>query len=163
MLLRKKRETLFPGRLCVERNGLTAKTRKFIVATGFSSNHNLGVFNNNVDAVERAFTERYFLCKDGEGFRPAFNVSDQAFREENLVQFRGLVMENMPRLPVMSREQTVSSFRGSKQKTYQQALVSLSKDELSEVDAILSSFGKFEKWILVRLRGLLILVLPGTT
>nr|QKN88911.1 MAG: hypothetical protein 1 [Riboviria sp.] len=115
------------------------------MTTGIGPDHNLGVYNNNVDTIERAFTERYFLCKDGEGFRPAFQVSNQAYRSTELVTFRDEVMRHMPHLPVLSLDQVVESYHGPKRRVYEEARNSLYQTSLSARDAKLSSFVKFEK------------------
>lgn len=133
------------GKLSVRRNGLLAKPRQFVMTTGLGPEHNLGVYNNNVDTVERAFTERYFLCADGEGFRPAFKVSTQAYKSPELVAFREQVMGHMPRLPVLSLDQVVESYHGPKRRVYQEARDSLYTDGLTVRDSKLSSFVKFEK------------------
>lgn len=133
------------GSLCVRRNGQSCKTREFTVLTGFGPDHNLGVYNNSVDTIERAFAERSFLCKDGEGFRPAFDVRPSSFRTPELSAFRNAVMQHMPRLPVLTSQQVVDAYHGPKRRVYQAALYSLEKDELAEVDSHLSAFVKFEK------------------
>lgn len=133
------------GSLCVRRNGQSCKTREFTVITGFGPDHNLGVYNNSVDTIERAFAERYFLCKDGEGFRPAFEVGPSSYRTPEFSAFREAVMAHMPRLPVLTSQQVVDSYRGPKRRVYQQALYSLEQEALTEVDSHLSAFVKFEK------------------
>jgi len=129
----------------VIRNGQTAKTRQFMITTGLGPDHNLGVYNNDVNTIERAFTERYFLCRDGEGFRPAFEVSIQAYRTAELVEFRRLVMSYMPHLPVLSLDEVVQAYRGPKRRLYEQARNSLYERGLSRMDSRLKSFVKFEK------------------
>ncbi len=143
--LRELRKKRCRGRLCVRRNGQTGKTRTFVVAAGLGPDHNLGVYNNNVDTIERAFTERYFLCKDGEGFRPAFRVGSGAYRTPEFSDFRNQVLSNMPRLSVMTSAQVVDCYRGAKRKVYEQAHLSLQMDRLTQRDARLTSFVKFEK------------------
>lgn len=143
--LRIQRERECGGRLCVHRNGRLGKTREFVVTQGFSPDHNLGVYNNNVDTIERAFTERYFLCKDGEGFRPAFKVGPSSFKAPGLSEFRKRVLDAMPRLPVLSRASVVRMYRGGKRRVYEAAHVSLQQDPLCEKDAKLAAFAKFEK------------------
>lgn len=133
------------GKLSVSRNGLFAKPRQFVMTTGLGPDHKLGVYNNNVDTIERAFTERYFLCKDGEGFRPAFQVSDRAYRTPELVKFCDDVMRHMPNLPVLSLDHVVETYRGPKRRIYQQARDSLRMKPLTKDDAKLKSFVKFEK------------------
>lgn len=143
--LRLQRERMCAGKLSVRRNGLLAKPRQFVMTTGLGPEHKLGVYNNNVDTVERAFTERYFLCADGEGFRPAFTVSTRTYKDPDLVRFREMVMGHMPNLPVLSLDQVVESYHGPKKRVYQEARNSLYTDKLSARDSKLSSFVKFEK------------------
>lgn len=129
----------------MRRNGLAHKTREFTVLTGLGPDHNLGVYDNSVDTIERAFAERYFLCKDGEGFRPAFKVGPSNYRTPEFSAFRKEVMEHMPSLPVMTSQQVVDTYRGPKRRVYQNALHSLEEEGLTEADAHLSAFVKFEK------------------
>jgi len=143
--LRKQVARQCRGSLCVRRNGLSPKTREFTTLTGFGPNHNLGVYNNSVDTIERAFAERYFLCKDGEGFRPAFEVGPLEYRTSGFSAFREAVMDNMPHLPVLTSQQVVDAYHGSKKAIYQRALYSLEESELAEIDSHLSAFVKFEK------------------
>ena len=131
--------------MCVRRNGLTHKTREFTVLTGLGPDHNLGVYDNSVDTIERAFAERYFLCKDGEGFRPAFKVGPSSYRTPEFSAFRDVVMEHMPSLPVMTSQQVVDTYHGPKRRVCQNALYSLEEQGLTEADAHLSAFVKFEK------------------
>jgi len=133
------------GRLCVHRNGQTARTRKYVVLRGFGPDHNLGVYNNNVDTIERSMTERYFLCNDGGVYRPAYRVKNSSFRMVEFAKFRELVLCSMPHLPVMSRTQVVQSYRGFKKVAYERARVELSNTPLTKEDSRLKSFSKFEK------------------
>jgi len=133
------------GSLCVRRNGLSIKQREFSVITGFGPDHNLGVYNNSVDTIERALVERYFLCKDGEGFRPAFAVGPSSYSTPGLSEFRARVVAKMPNLPVLTSQQVVDSYHGPKRRLYQQALHSLEQTPLSDIDALVSMFVKFEK------------------
>jgi len=138
-------QTLEDGTLCAHRNGLTANTRRFVATTGFGPDHNLGVFNSNVDNIERAFVERYFLCKENGVFRPAFEVSSRAYKTDSLNAFRDSVLSHVRHLPVLTRQQVVDSYHGPKRRTYLAALESLARDALSERDAALSAFIKYEK------------------
>lgn len=133
------------GTLCVRRNGQPPKTRKFVVASGFGPDHNLGVYNNNVDTIQRALVERYLLCKEGAGFRPALIVASNTYRKRNFKQFRCLTMERMPKLPRLSRQSVVDRYTGAKRAIYQQALYSLVRCGISAADARLLAFIKFEK------------------
>lgn len=136
---------LVKGSLCVRRNGQSAKRRKYVVLAGFGPDHNLGVYDNNVDTIERAFTERYFLCKDGGSFRPALRVKSQVYKAVGLGLFRESVMANMPRLPMLSRAQVVAAYRGSKRRVYENAHKDLLESPIHKRDARLTSFVKFEK------------------
>lgn len=134
------------GSLCVIRNGLAPKTRQFVVLNGFTPSHNLGVYNNDVDAVVRALTERYFFCADGTGgFRKPLKVARGAFNHPALTAFRKSVCGNMPRLPRLTPPQVVSLYTGSKRRVYQAAMESLGRRPFCDGDALLSSFVKFEK------------------
>lgn len=124
---------------------MPSKTRKFVASSGFGPSHNLGVYNCNVDTIERAFVERYFLCKDGESFRPAFDVKPQAYAGGWFKEFRSAVTEDMPSLPRLTRQQVVDRYNGPKRRVYEAALASLCKQPLNETDARLTSFVKFEK------------------
>lgn len=141
--MRKRAQSI--GRLSVRRNGLFGKVRVYHVVPHLAPPHNLGVFNNNVDTVERALVERYFLCKDGDEFRPALHVRPGAFDRPGLADFRRQVLSHMPHLPVLSRSATVDLFRGSKRRVYEAADASLMLDPVSVQDARLTSFAKFEK------------------
>lgn len=133
------------GQLCVRRNGMPSKGRKFVVATGLGPDHNLGVYNNNTNTLERAFVERYFLCAEDGGFRPALSVSSHAFRTTPFRQFLHAVMDHMPNLPRLSRQQVVDRYTGRKHTIYEQALLSLQRKSLCHKDSRLTSFVKFEK------------------
>jgi len=134
------------GKLCVNRNGEPYKARKFVVTTGLGSNHNLGVCHNNIDVIERAMVERYFLCKQDDGsYRPAYNVSPTAYNVKFLKEFRTIVAADMPRLPRLERQQVVDCYHGPKKRVYTKAHESLILDPLVEKDSFLTSFVKFGK------------------
>ena len=133
------------GTLCVKLSGASAKTRTYVVAEGFGPDHGLGVYNNNTATIERALIERYFLCKEGDTFRPALNVRTDAYRSGALTLFRELVMQHMPHLPVMTEEQVVNCYTGTKHRVYKRAHLSLQRKGLCEKDSHLTSFVKFEK------------------
>lgn len=134
------------GQLCVRPSGLAPKTRRYVVVTGFSPEHNLGVFNSDVGAVTRALTERYFFCANGKGgFRPAYRVNRNAFNIPHLAAFRDAVCHHMPRLPRLTPAQVVAMYSGAKRRTYERAAVSLERRPLCLEDARLTSFVKFEK------------------
>lgn len=134
------------GKLCVTRSGLAPKTRQFVVLNGFSPSHTLGVYNNDVSAVVRALTERYFFCADGQGgFRKPLPVKLAAFNHPGLKSFRAGVLYHMPRLPKLAPRQVVSLYTGRKRSIYDRALRSLGITPFQDKDALLTSFVKFEK------------------
>lgn len=135
------------GKLCIHRNGQPSKKRRFNIITHFGLDHNLGVYNNNVDAIARALTERYFFCADKKngGFRNVITPCNGAFNNSHFNMFTQRVMANMPRLPRLSRQQVVDRYTGNKKRVYQAALESLSRAPLHERDSYLKMFVKFEK------------------
>ncbi len=143
--LREQRILQCTGKLSVHKNGLPGKTREYVITSGLGPAHNYGVYHNNVDTIERAFTERYFLCKDGEGFRPAFKVQHSAYDIPELVAFRKAVVSHTKYLPTVPLDLVVEAYSGPKKRVYAAALDSLKKKELTQRDATLSSFVKFEK------------------
>jgi len=144
-LLEKVKQECVGGQLCTRRNGMPSKDRKFVVATGLGPDHNLGVYNNNTNTLERAFVERYFLCAEDGGFRPALAVPSDAFRTTPFKQFLHSVIDNMPNLPRLSRQQVVDRYTGRKRAVYTEALLSLQRKSLCIQDSRLTSFVKFEK------------------
>lgn len=144
LLERAKREC--GGKLCAHRNGLPTKTRVYTVVPGFGPSNNLGVYNNSVNAVERAFVERYFLCKHPDGFKPALRPQAEQFRTRWFRQFRRDCLKHMPHLPVMTYSETLDLFPANKRKVYQAAFESLSSEGPVTVrDSRLKPFVKFEK------------------
>jgi hypothetical protein len=146
--LREMVRTECEGRLCVRGNGLPPKNRKFVVATGFGPEHNLGVYNNNISTIERALTERYFLCEEEPGhFRPALKVAPTTFKKLDFLAFHKQILSTMPtNMPRLSRQQVVDRYAGtSKYKLYLAALGSLAQKPLNKNDSRLSTFVKKEK------------------
>lgn len=135
------------GKLCIHRNGQPIKARRYNIIAGFGRDHNLGVYNNGVDAIARALTERYFFCKDKDsgGFRPAHAVAVGAFTNKHFKEFRSRVQEHLPRLPRLSRQQVVDRYTGSKKRIYTDAMHSLGRKPLSVFDSYLHMFVKYEK------------------
>lgn len=140
------------GKLCVRRNGLLPKSRKFTMIPGFTQEHNLGVYNNCVDTVERAFVERYFMCQTPDGFRPALPVSKRRFSDDLLLsEFRAWTLAFTPKVPKMTYQQTVDLFPATKRKVYEEAWESLAREgPVKPKDARLTSFVKFEKQDVVK-------------
>lgn len=135
------------GKLSVHRNGLPSRKRRFNVITDLGLNHNLGVYNNNVDAIVRALTERTFFFPDKKngGFRRALNPINHAFHNKHFRTFRESVLQHMPTLPRLSLQAVTERYSGGKRKIYEAALDSLKRKPLNDEDAKLNMFVKFEK------------------
>lgn len=127
-------------------NGQYAKKRSFVVVRDLGPSHTLGVYNNNVRTVERAFQERYFLCKTAEGFEPALTVRPHIYeRNKFLTEFKKKVTDACRDAPVVPLPQVVEAYTGPKRRIYQSAMESLSREPLVEKDSYLTSFVKYEK------------------
>lgn len=133
------------AKLCVRGNGMPPKERKFVVIPSLGPDHNLGVYHNNIRTITRAFVERYFFCQVGDSFRPALAVCWGEYNKDSLRTFRDTVMQNMPKLPRLSRQQVVDRYTGTKHRLYTEAMLSLSRESLHRKDSRLTSFVKFEK------------------
>jgi len=133
------------GTLCVRPSRGAAKPRTYVVAGGFGPGHSLGVYNNNIATIERAFIERYFLCKENGAFRPALGSRLEEYRTQTLTQFRRRVVAEMPRLPVLTEQEVVNCYTGAKRQLYERARISLLRSGLQTKDSELTSFVKFEK------------------
>jgi len=136
----------FAYTLDVKRNGQPAKPRTYHVVTRMGPGHGLGVFNNNVAAVERALLERYFFCLVGGSFHQALRPEWGAFKTSSMVRFRDeCVRRAAPLCSKISREEVVDLYTGAKRKLYARANVSLSRKPVNKSDATLRPFTKFEK------------------
>lgn len=134
------------GMLRLVPNGQAARTRSFVVIRDLGPTHTLGVYNNNISTVGRAFEERYFLCKTERGFEPALRVRPRTYRRNKwLTDFKSIVVAECAHAPVVSLQRVVEAYTGAKRRVYQRALESLSVDPLCENDSLLHSFVKYEK------------------
>lgn len=132
--------------LRVVRNGQPCKQRKYHVVSRMGDNHNLGVFNNNVSAVERAMVERYFLCKVGDNFLPALQTTRDDWNTPALRAFSVGCSDYVRQLATkVSLRQVVNSYSGAKRRVYENALRSLYRKPINRKDANLRPFTKFEK------------------
>lgn len=135
------------GKLCIHRNGAATQIRRYNTIEGFGLDHNLGVYNNSVDTIGRALTERYFYCADkvNGGFRDTITPIKRAFGKQHFEEFHNNVMANMPALPRLSHQQVVDRYTGSKRIVYGNAMISLSRCGIKRKDSHLKMFTKFEK------------------
>lgn len=134
------------GVLRLRPNGQNARSRSFVVVRDIGPTHNLGVYNNNINTVGRAFEERYFLCKTANGFEPALRVAPRAYLTNQwLQQFKDKVVSECAGAPVMPLRKVVEAYTGPKRRIYEDAYASLCRDPLVKFDARLTSFVKYEK------------------
>ncbi len=132
--------------LRVYRNGQPTRPRIYHVVACMGPNHQLGVFNNSVSAVERALLERYFLCDVNGTFHRALEVRPSAYDTRFLRQFRSILVNyTKPLAPVLTLRQVVECYTGGKRKVYERAYNSLFQKSLSVKDSHMRSFTKFEK------------------
>jgi hypothetical protein len=114
-------------------------------------NHNLGVFNNNVSAVERAMVERYFLCKVGEEYLPALETTRTDWDTLVLRKFADDCADYVRQYATrISLREVVNSYSGAKRRVYENALRSLYRTPINRKDAHLRPFTKFEKQDLLK-------------
>jgi len=107
---------------------------------------NLGVFNNSVDAVERALLERYFLCEVNHTFHRPPLVKDSAFDTRLFREFRTAIAdEARMHATILTLREVVECYTGAKRRCYQRAYESLCRVALHRKDAELRPFTKFEK------------------
>ncbi|APG76241.1 hypothetical protein 2 [Changjiang tombus-like virus 8] len=134
------------GMLRLYPNGQAAKARKFVVVRDLGPTHHLGVYNNNIRTVGRAFEERYFLCDVGGTFEPALHVRPRAYqRNMQLQRFKESLVHACANAPVVPLRRVVEAYTGSKRRVYEDAYASLQKDPITQFDAALHSFVKYEK------------------
>lgn len=130
----------------VVRNGQPCKQRKYHVVSRMGDNHNLGVFNNNVSAVERAMVERYFLCKVGDDYLPALETTQADWDTDILRRFADGCADYVRQFATkVSLREVVNSYSGAKRRVYENALRSLYRNSINRKDANLRPFTKFEK------------------
>ena len=131
--------------MCVVRNGQSCRPRKAVVLCGLGPSHNLGIFNNNVDSVLCALTERFFFIQIGSTYVPALHVSRNQYKKPLLNDFRKMVISNVGRVRKYSKSEVVQMYEGPKRRLYHEAQLSLEHKPLSKDDATVHQFGKFEK------------------
>lgn len=121
--------------------------RRYHVVPRMGPNHDLGVYNNGVHAVERAMIERYFLCEVSEGkFERALPTRRREWNTDLLKRFRKMVVDEVkPVATVLTLRQVVECYTGAKRKIYQRAYQSLMRHCINGGDAHIRPFTKFEK------------------
>jgi len=138
-------------RLVKQPNGQPRKTRKYHAISGMGPNHTLGVYNNNIDSVERALYERYFLCEVNGTFKRPPTIEHDAFKSEALTDFKKLIVEGVKKqATVCSLYEVRDAYRGAKWRNYDRAIKSLMGKSLNKADGHVQAFTKFEKQCLLK-------------
>lgn len=114
------------------------------MSSGVSTPLNLGVYNENVTALERAVKERVFFVRDGDGFREPPTPRGGAFAS-CLAGTRKQLSRFLPSAAPLTYAEFVSTFRGRKMRVYQAAADSLMAVSLTRKDANIRCFVKYEK------------------
>lgn len=101
-------------------------------------------FNNTIDTLERAVKERVFFVKENGAFveppRPEpghFSHTMRGVRER--------LLKVLPKAAPLSRSQFVETFRGRKKEVYSKAVESLMRESVTQRDAEVKVFVKYEK------------------
>ncbi|QKF95563.1 hypothetical protein 2 [Kummerowia striata tombusvirus] len=115
-------------------------------------NHDLGVYNNGVLAVERAMIERYFMCEVSPGrFERALPTRKREWNTDLLKRFRQGVVDQVKQVAtVLTLREVVECYTGAKRKIYQNAYRSLMRRGINARDAEVRPFTKFEKQSLLK-------------
>lgn len=112
--------------------------------TGVSPEISLLGFNNDINTLERAVKERVFFVKrDGQFAEPP--TPDPGHFAATMHPVRTLLSKYLPRTTPLSLPSVVETFRGRKKQIYQQALESLMRRSVSQKDAEVKVFVKYEK------------------
>jgi hypothetical protein len=102
-------------------------------------------FNNDINTLERAVKERVFFVKDKDGNfveppKPAPGHFESSMRE-----VEKLLRRRLPSARPLSRSAFAATFRGRKRVIYEQAVESLALQSVTQRDAGVKVFVKFEK------------------
>jgi hypothetical protein len=93
------------------------------------SDHDLGVYNNEVSSVEQAIVERYLLVKIGDQYLPPLETKAASWRTKALNGFlEGVVQHVKPDATVLTLPQVVNCYSGAKRNVYANALRSLNRN-----------------------------------
>lgn len=137
--------------LVQKRNGNAARTRRWVLITGLAPPSQIGVFNNNLKVAHRAFAERYFRCRVGEALLPPLPTTDEQWiRDPLMVQYLEDVCRSVHLVPMVTADDVVLAYKGAKRAVYERALQDFDRDGVTERDARLNSFVKFEKCSVVK-------------
>lgn len=124
----------------------TPKRRKFLVVDGVAPPLDFSVYNDDINALERAVKERVFFVKDHTGaFCEPPRPVDKEFFFRRLQAFTERLFVHLPSTVPITRQQFVETYSGRKRVNYQKALDSLDVIPLRPKDSYIKTFLKFEK------------------
>lgn len=131
--------------LTVSKNEGVPKTRKSLRVSGLSPPLDLRGFICSIDTLERGVLERVFFVKNAIGdFVPPPRPSPDHFRR-CLQPTLNLLRKHLPSTVPMGIDDFVDTFRGRKRKIYEKAARTLKCSGVTERDAELKVFVKYEK------------------
>lgn len=113
--------------------------------SGVSPPTNLLAFNNDIKTLECAVKERVFYVKDAEGVFVPPPLPAPGYFAECLLRTRQQIGALLPSVAPLTRLGFVETFRGRKRRVYQDAYDSLLGSSLSQDDAGIVAFVKYEK------------------
>jgi len=132
--------------LVVRKTWGTPKQRKFVVVDGVAPPIDFSVYNDDINALERAVKERVFFVKNDSGsFVEPPRPVDKDFFFSRLHMFTDLLSYHLPSTVPISRQQFVETYSGRKRVVYQKACDDLDVFPLRERDSHIKTFLKFEK------------------
>jgi hypothetical protein len=125
--------------------GRPNKLRKTFSIAGFSPKIEYEVYQNNLDAVERALKERVFYVSYNGKFEPAPRP-DLVHFTTSLGGVYAYFEKVVFQASMLTPQQFVETYRGRKKTIYQNAVNSLLRKPVARKDSYLSSFAKCEKY-----------------
>lgn len=122
------------------------KEKKTFVFTGLSSGGNYGVYNNSIDAIERAVKERVLLEPEGGTWKEPFRPSVKQFNgRTNLftTKFKTYVRYSTPMSPLAF----ANTYTGRKRTILLKAVEMNSRFGFTDRSAMIRAFVKHEKYL----------------
>lgn len=120
------------------------RPREYRVLAGYGNSVEVGVHADNIRNLQRAVAERvlYTVSATG-GLVPTRQPKPKIFQSLNYI--RNKVLDHVPRIVPVSREQYPELYRDHRRKIYERAAKSLATNPVSADDAKIRAFIKAEK------------------
>lgn len=132
--------------VAVTQQWCTKRTEKQIYQiAGWAGNCDMAVHNSTIRNLERGVLERVFFVKDEEGnfVRPPRPNQDEFMK--TVRSFTNALVSMIETPTKMSDQQFAASYFGRRKTIYENAALSLARDEIKEADSFITCFGKAEK------------------